>query len=412
MAKRLSLIAVLFFISVAAAVAQQDFVGEGNTLLNQQRYEAAVESYTKAIAAQPKNIAAYYNRSLAYIMMKRTDLALADLEMVLQLDPKNTDALVQRSYIYGEKDQFTEALRDLNLALTFDTTNATIYFNRAQTYARQKRIEEAILDYNRSIAIRPDIQAYIGRATAHISTDRANLALEDIQRALQIDSMNALAWLSRGEAYMAMDASDSAVWAWRRSLALDPSGQYAKYINEQMVTMSADAMGLRDSLFMDQGRQIAVTLPRTWFAASADDGNTVTFRIARQPITSTTDAYSEGMTIRYYRKASQFVNVKNPNPQQMIDSWAASNLAASKSLHSYNVVRTEPLVINGWTGQVREIVLEPQADGYRVHQYEAMLARPDELVTITGEVAQPLWPVYNPRLLNAIRTINLPAKGY
>lgn len=394
------------------ATAQTDYIGEGNTLLNERRYELAVESYTKAIQQQPKSTAAYYNRALAYTMMKRADLALADLEIVLQLDPKNTDALVQRSYLYGEKDQFPEALRDLNAALALDSTNAFIYFNRAQTYARQKRLEEAISDYSRSIMLKPDVQSYIGRATARLSTKEARLALSDVERALQIDSMNALAWLSRGEAYMAMDVADSALWSWKRSLVLDPRSTYVKYIQEQMGTMSADELGLRDSLFMDAARSIAIVLPRSWHAASSDDGNTVTLRVARQPITAATDSYAEGITIRYYRKASQFVSDKNPTPQMLLSSWSASNLAASKSLHAYNVVRLEPLTITGWTGELREIAMQPMNDGYRIHQYEALLARTDELVTIVAEVAEPLWSVYNSRFLNAIRTINLPVKGY
>lgn len=413
MARLLSLFTSILVLCAISAIAQTDYVAEGNNYLNQRQYERAIESYTKAIQQYPKMAAAYYNRALAYVMTKRADLALADLEVVLQIDPKNTDALIQRSYIYGDRDQYTQALADLNRALSFDTLNATVYFNRAQTYSRQKMMDEAMADYNRAIMLRPDVQAYIGRATAHLSTDRANLALEDLQRAIQIDSMNALAWLSRGEAYMAMDASDSAMWAWRRSLALDPQGQYASYINDQLVTMSADAMGLRDSVFMDNARQIAVTLPKSWHAVSSDDGSTVVMRIARQPIRSATEPYAEGMTIKYYRKASQFVTTKNPTPQQIVTSWAASNAAAAKSLPGYTVIRVEPIVTtSGWTGELREIVLQPAVEGYRIHQYEALLARPDELITITGEVAQPLWPAYNSRLLSAIRTIQLPVKGY
>ncbi len=412
MVQRFYLLAALFIIAVSATSAQTDYIGEGNTLLNERRYELAVEAYTKAIANQPKSTAAYYNRALAYTMMKRGDLALADLETVLQLDPKHTDALIQRSYLYGEKERFSDALNDLNTALSIDSTNAFIYFNRAQTYARQKRIEEAIADYNRSIAIKPDVQAYIGRATAHLSTNQARLALSDVEYALKIDSMNALAWLSRGEAYMAMNVADSALWAWRRSSVIDPQSPYAGYLADQMAVMSADEMGLRDSMFTDAARQIAIILPRSWHSASSDDGGTVTFRIARQPLASATDSYAEGITIRYYRKASQFVSDKNPTPEMMLKSWSATNLAASKSLTSYNVIRLEPLTIPGWTGELREIAIQPAADGYRIHQFEALLARPDELVTVVAEVAEPLWSVYHQRLLNAIRTIKLPVKGY
>jgi len=412
MAQRLLLLALLFVAGATFASAQPDYIGDGNKLLNERRYELAVDAYTKAIANQPKSTAAYYNRALAYSMMKRQDLALADVEMVLKLDPKHTDALVQRSYLYGEANQDSAALHDLNAALALDTTNAFIYFNRAQTYARQKKLAEAIADYNRSITLKPSVQSYIGRATARLSGNEPRLALSDVEWALKLDSMNALAWLSRGEAYMAMNVADSALWSWRRSSTIDPQGPYATYIQEQMAVMSADELGFRDSLFMDAARQISLVLPRSWYSASTDDGSTVTFRVARQHLASAASSYAEGVTIKYYRKASQFVTDKNPTPQMMLKSWAATNLAASKSMHTYNVVRIEPLVVNGWTGELREIAIQPTNDGYRIHQFEALLARPDELVTIVAEVAEPLWSVYHTRLLNAIRAVQLPAKGY
>jgi len=300
----------------------------------------------------------------------------------------------------------------LNTALSYDSTNAYIYFNRAQAYARQKQLDQAIADYNRSISIKPDVQSYIGRATAYIATNESRRALSDLEYALKIDSMNALAWLSRGEAYMAVDVADSALWAWRRSLNIDPRSTYAGYIQQQMSTMSADEIGSRDSLFMDAKKQIAIQLPRSWHAISSDDGNTLVFRIARQTLGTVTESYAEGITIRYYRKASQFSTQKNPTPRMILDSWAATNLAASKSLTAYNIVHLEPLNIPGWTGELREITLQPSADPYRIHQYEALLARKDEIVTIVAEVAQPLWSVYHQRFLNAIRTIKLPVTGY
>lgn len=412
MVQRLFLLAALTVVCLSVAGAQPDYIGEGNALLNERRYELAVEAYTKAIANQPKSTAAYYNRALAYTMMKRPELALADLEVVLQLDPKNTDALVQRSYLYGENNQDAAALVDLNAALALDTTNPFIYFNRAQAYARQKRLQEAIEDYNRSITLKPAAQSYIGRATARLSANEPRLALSDVEYALKLDSMNALAWLSRGEAYMAMNVADSALWAWRRSVVIDPQSPYVSYISDQLAVMSADEVGLRDSVFSDAARQIALLLPRSWHSASNDDGSTVTFRIARQPLRTATDSYAEGVTVKYYRKASQFSADKNPTPQMMLASWSASNLAASKSLHTYNIVRIEPLTIPGWNGELREIAIQPTNDGYRIHQYEALFARQDELVTVVAEVAEPLWSVYHQRLLNAIRTIKLPVKGY
>jgi tetratricopeptide (TPR) repeat protein len=64
-----------------------DLYNEGNDLVEQGGYEAAIAAYTKAIERDPAFTFAFINRSLAQQYLGRLDLALADMTRAVELEP-------------------------------------------------------------------------------------------------------------------------------------------------------------------------------------------------------------------------------------------------------------------------------------------------------------------------------------
>ena len=56
------------------------------------KFEEAIRSYTRAIAAAPRYAPAYMNRGLAYMNVGRYDQAIEDFDMILRQDPENDQA--------------------------------------------------------------------------------------------------------------------------------------------------------------------------------------------------------------------------------------------------------------------------------------------------------------------------------
>jgi tetratricopeptide (TPR) repeat protein len=91
----------------------------------------------KALAVNPNDAVAYYNRGTGHLNLDEYDLAIADFTKSIELEPKGADA----------------------------------YFNRGMAYRLQRKNAEAIQDYTKAIEIYPNAWSYhYERANARIVT--------------------------------------------------------------------------------------------------------------------------------------------------------------------------------------------------------------------------------------------------
>jgi tetratricopeptide (TPR) repeat protein len=69
------------------AFQNPDYSAEGLKALDAQKYDLAAQYFTKAIEADPKDYAAYFNLALAETMLGKKDQAIAGYKKVLELKP-------------------------------------------------------------------------------------------------------------------------------------------------------------------------------------------------------------------------------------------------------------------------------------------------------------------------------------
>src|SRR5215471_17347670 len=77
----------MWFVLVALLAQSVDFQAEGMKALNEQRYDAAVESLTKAVSADLKDYGARFNLALAYSLLGKDADAVPHYKTVLELKP-------------------------------------------------------------------------------------------------------------------------------------------------------------------------------------------------------------------------------------------------------------------------------------------------------------------------------------
>jgi tetratricopeptide (TPR) repeat protein len=75
-----------------SADTAEKFVEQGNAFYEKSDYNAAIETYTKAISLDPVNVIAYGNRGSAHSCLHDYDKAIADFTEAIKRDPKNADA--------------------------------------------------------------------------------------------------------------------------------------------------------------------------------------------------------------------------------------------------------------------------------------------------------------------------------
>ena len=164
-----------------------NFMDEGMKALDGQRYDAAVEWFTKAIAADPQDYAAHFELGLTFSLQNKDAEAIAEYTRTLELKPglyegelnlglslvrtrKAGDAIAHlraaseqktdqfRPVFYLgeallETQRFQEAEAAYTKALALDATSAVAEAGLGRTLAREGRLQDAEPHYRKAAAL-------------------------------------------------------------------------------------------------------------------------------------------------------------------------------------------------------------------------------------------------------------------
>jgi tetratricopeptide (TPR) repeat protein len=152
--------------SIQAAVVESGEVEAGKQALAQGKYQAAVDSFTRALAdsrqAQLPNPGAaeaevYYQRGVAYLQMGFPDTAAQDFTTAMNLEANRGAAYEQRARAYVELGDSYKALRDATQAIRLLTDNADAYRLRGQVYLERGQYERAAADLQYAVDRKPQL---------------------------------------------------------------------------------------------------------------------------------------------------------------------------------------------------------------------------------------------------------------
>ena len=183
--------------AVAAALLflqASDPVAEGTKALEEGKYEAAAEAFSKAVAADPKDYYSHFNLALAYTFLHRDAEGVAEYRKTLELKPELYEAQLNAGILLMREKKAAEALPLLDAA------------------AGQKPKEFRPLYY---------------LADAQLQTDQPAGAEENFRRALEADPKEPAAHLGLARALARQGKLSEAAPQFREAAALDPNGRDA-----------------------------------------------------------------------------------------------------------------------------------------------------------------------------------------
>ena len=126
---------------------------QGSVLLEQRRYQEALESFQQADRTAPGNATNKNMIGICYLRMRQFDQALQAFTEALNLVPGFTDARNNRGTTYLAMGQLRMAEVDF-VAVLGDSTYShrrQVYYNLAITYLQQNQIGAAEENFHRSI---------------------------------------------------------------------------------------------------------------------------------------------------------------------------------------------------------------------------------------------------------------------
>jgi Tfp pilus assembly protein PilF len=141
-----------------------------------ERFEEAVASYDRALAAQPHYAEALSNRGNALYELQRFDEAVSSFDRALVERPHYAQALSNRGNALRGLRRFGEALESYDRAVALSPVHADALVNRGNMLKELRRIDEALDSYDRAIALQPDL------ADAHFNKALCELLRGDYDR--------------------------------------------------------------------------------------------------------------------------------------------------------------------------------------------------------------------------------------
>ena len=164
------------------------WINRGNALFNLARYEEAISAYDKALQIQPDKHEVWHNRGIALFNLARNEEAISAYDKALQIQSDKHEAWHNRGIALFNLGRYEGAIASFDQALQIKPNLQEAWNNRGDALGDLGRYKEAIDSYDKSLAINPNAaNTYYNKAFAYSLQNMIELALENLQRAIQLD---------------------------------------------------------------------------------------------------------------------------------------------------------------------------------------------------------------------------------
>jgi tetratricopeptide (TPR) repeat protein len=113
-----------------------------------------MKDYAKAIALNPRQWQAYFNRAAELRDSGKLCDAVDDLNEVVKLNPEFVGAYMNRGNIYAREGELDKAIADYSAALQRDSNLSDVYVSRAELFVRKKKYQQAVSDLQRAVQMK------------------------------------------------------------------------------------------------------------------------------------------------------------------------------------------------------------------------------------------------------------------
>jgi tetratricopeptide (TPR) repeat protein len=202
----------------------------GKSLVHKGRRDEAVEAYSKAIAAAPKDHRSYNNRAIEQARRERFDAALDDYTKAIELDPAGGMVTrFNRAALKRKVDDFAGAIRDYDALIELEFRLPTVLRGRAVAYRYLGQYDLAITDLERALETKArDPRSHLALAIVRVDMKQWNHAVDQANRALALNPDFVAALVTRSVAHRMLGEVEAATGDLDRAVDLDPSSDSAR----------------------------------------------------------------------------------------------------------------------------------------------------------------------------------------
>ncbi|GCL49493.1 tetratricopeptide repeat protein [Microcystis aeruginosa NIES-3804] len=186
------------------------WIERGGQLWRLERYEEAIKAFDEAIKQNdPDNVyLAWYGKGLALGALDKYQPAIEALQQAINTLPKREDLknfhssiLQQQSGVYRSLENYEQALSVINQAISLVPNNPNYYNEKSGVLSRLKRYDEGLAAITQAINLAPRAAWYGNRGVLYYNQQKYKLALDDYNKAIELNPNFAMAYYNRGVLY-------------------------------------------------------------------------------------------------------------------------------------------------------------------------------------------------------------------
>ena len=192
---------------------------EGHAQRNAKRIREAAASFDRALELDPTQLNAYLNRGLCRVDLRRYAEALDDFDHLVGLNLDVRSATVLKwNRLHAERMLIRQTRGLLPTVSAEDLRRAQALFTQGAAHYRAGRHAQAIPLFSQAAELNPSTGAYANLGAAKLQVGRVEEGLADLDRALDLDLRNGIAYYYRGEAQRQLGRHEAAIRDYSASL--------------------------------------------------------------------------------------------------------------------------------------------------------------------------------------------------
>lgn len=205
--------------------------GEGMLFAMEQKFAQAIERFDRAIDINPAGEFARSRRAMAYMEVGRTSEALSEIETLVQEFPEDHFFFFLQSSILAYQEDWENALDSIAEAISLMPEEVAYYSQRSEIYEEMQRTDEALADLDTLVELAGADSTVFNNRCWFRATRKMQLkkALDDCNRAIELDPYSAPALDSRALVFMQMGQLAKAIENYDAALSLSPNMAQALY---------------------------------------------------------------------------------------------------------------------------------------------------------------------------------------
>lgn len=162
-------------------------------------------------------------RAVAWLVLGRTEPALAIFNQMLLLWPDDAYALASRAHLFVQRKQQTLALADMARLVQLQPDKAANHFNYGYTLEEAGRLDEAWVAFERATTLDAQFdRAWYGLALVLIRLKKYDQAVAALKRNTELQPMSPYGWYQLARVHVDRHDPDEAVKVIRHLQAFEP----------------------------------------------------------------------------------------------------------------------------------------------------------------------------------------------